>query len=452
MGALTKDLISVLEQYKPDEKVEILDWATNITFETIGRIGFGYQFNLLTDRNQDSNPFIEAMGYCLRTAIARVTQLQVMKKLPLERNRRFDSSIKLMCDVVDDVVRERKQGPDAKDKEKDLLGYMLNACDEHQLGLSDENIRDQIITFLIAGHDTTANTLAWTLYELSRNPDIKKKLLQEIADTRINHTDLPTSEQISNLKYMHQVLKETLRKHPPLRSLGKYCKKECIVPGGYKIPADTTVEIHTYAMHRNPSVYPDPERYDPERWTPEEEQKRSRFAWLPFSTGPRACIGMAFALQEAKTVLAMLLHRFDFCYDGPDIEYDLFLPTTKPKDMFMTIHPRTDFPDPSQGVKALEIKKQKTTSMPIVKNLSSVNLPPMTLLYGTQTGTAQDYASQLSNQALAFGFKNVTLCEMDKWKMLETGKFESTDTSKRPDKELVVVCTATYNGQPPVNL
>ncbi|KAI8886916.1 cytochrome P450 [Backusella circina FSU 941] len=456
MGALTKDLISILEQYKPDEKVEILDWATNITFETIGRIGFGYRFNLLTDRYQDSNPFIEAMGHCLKTAIGRVTELQVMKKLPLERNRRFDSSIKLMYDVVEGVIRERKQGPDAKDKEKDLLGYMLNACDEHNLGLSDENIRDQVITFLIAGHDTTANTLAWTLYELSRNPDIQKKLLQEIADNGINHTDLPTSEQISNLKYMQQVLKETLRKHPPLRSLGKYCKKECIVPGGYRIPADTTVEIHTYAMHRNPSVYPDPERYDPDRWTPEEEQKRSRFAWLPFSTGPRACIGMAFALQEAKTVLAMILHRFEFCYDGPDVEYDLLLPTTKPKDMFMTIHPRTDFPDPSEaGVKALKVKKQKaaiartTTTMPTAVGSTPDHLPPITLLYGTQTGTAQDYASQLSNQARAFGFKKVTLCEMDKWEVLENGKFESEDTSKRVDKELVVVCTATYNGQPP---
>lgn len=113
---------------------------------------------------------------------------------------------------------------------------------------------------------------------------------------------------------MHQVLKETLRKYPPLRQLGKYCKKDCIIPGGYLMKADTVALIHVYAMHHNADVYSDPERFDPDRFSPEEEQKRSRFAWLPFSTGPRSCIGMAFALQEAKVVLAMLLHRFKFHY------------------------------------------------------------------------------------------------------------------------------------------
>jgi cytochrome P450/NADPH-cytochrome P450 reductase len=459
MGVLTKNLITVLEQYDSSEKVEILEWTTNITFETIGRVGFGYEFNLLSGRDQEQNSFIEAMGYCLKQAINRVTQAKFVKRLPIEANRRFDRSLKLMHDVVDSVIKERKQSPDAKDKEKDLLGYMLNACDEHNLGLSDENIRDQVVTFLIAGHDTTANTLAWTLYELARHPDIEEKLLQEIADNHINHTDLPTSEQVSNLKYMHRVIKEVLRKYPPVRNLGKYCIKDCIVPGGYKIPADTAVAINVYSMHHNASVYPDPENFDPDRWTPEEEQKRSRFAWLPFSTGPRSCIGMAFALQEAKTVLAMILHRFKFTYDGPDVTYDPVMPTTKPHDFFVNICPRTDFPNASDAaIESLEIKKKEAATkkatapaMPTAVGTTPehVDLPPITLLYGTQTGTAQDYASQLSNQARAFGFKNVTLCEMDKWKVLETGKFESTDTSKRSDKELVVVCTATYNGAPP---
>lgn len=294
MGIITQQAIKVLEQYKPDEPVEILDWATNITFETIGRIGFGYDFNLLNDRDQPPNDFIDAMGYCLNGALKRMLQAQFMKKLPLESNRKFDRCVKLMHGVVDEVIAQRKSSPDAFDMDKDLLGYMLNARDDHQLSLSDENIRDQVVTFLIAGHDTTANTIAWCLYQLSRNPDIQAKVLQEIADNHITWKELPSSEQINNLKYLNQAIKETLRLYAPLRALTKICKADCIVPGGYSIKAGEQVTIQLHALHHNPETYPDPYRFDPDRWDPEEEQKRSRFAWLPFSTGPRGCIGKNF--------------------------------------------------------------------------------------------------------------------------------------------------------------
>jgi cytochrome P450/NADPH-cytochrome P450 reductase len=291
MGHIAQETIAVLEQYRPDEEVEILKWCTNLTFETIGRIGFGYSFDLM-DRDKPNHPFINAMGYALGNSIVRFSQPQFMKRLPTEANRTWARSIKLMHDIVDEVVADRKKSPDAKNSEKDLLGFMLNAVDEHNLGLSDQNIRDQIVTFLIAGHDTTANTLAWTLYELARNPDIQAKVLQEIANAGITHDKLPTVEQISSLKYLGRVLKETLRCYSPLRILTKYCKKDCVVPGGYRIKEGQLVAISTLNMHMNPNVYDDPSRYDPDRWTPEEEQKRSRYAWLPFSTGPRSCIGM----------------------------------------------------------------------------------------------------------------------------------------------------------------
>ncbi|KAI9246372.1 cytochrome P450 [Sporodiniella umbellata] len=457
MGQITQQTIQIFEQYKPDEPVEIIDWTTNITFETIGRIGFGYEFNLLTGRDQEQNPFIEAMGYCLKQSLTRIQQAQFVKQLPIEANRRYDRSVKLMHEVVEGVIHERKLSPDAKNKEKDLLGFMLNACDEHNLQLSDENIRDQVVTFLIAGHDTTANTLAWALYELNKHPEIQAKVLQEVADNHIRYDELPNTEQIGNLKYLHQVLKETLRKYPPVRVLSKYCKKDCVLPGGYKIKADTPAAIQVYAMHHNKDIYPDPERFDPDRWTPEEEQKRSRFAWLPFSTGPRGCIGMAFALQEAKTVLAMLLHRFEFKHEGPKVEWDYKMATTKPHNLFMTLHPRENFPKPSSEAQPISVaqpvsENKQAAAMPVVSDQKSrdIDLPPITFLYGTQTGTAQDYANVLAEQAKSFGFKKVTLCEMDKWKVIVEGKFVSEDKSKNKlDKELVVICTATYNGQPP---
>lgn len=290
MGMIAQETMKVLAEYKPDEKVEILHWCTNLTFETIGRIGFGYSFDLM-DRNKPSHPFIDAMGYALSNSLGRFARPTFMKQLPLESNRTWDRGNNLMKSIVDDVIRDRKNGSEANDMEKDLLGFMLNARDEHGDGLTDENIRDQVVTFLIAGHDTTANTLAWTLYEFARNPDIETKVLQEIANAGITSDELPTVEQISSLKYLNKVLKETLRLHSPLRNITKYCQKDCVVPGGYLIKAGNACIVSVLNMHLNPDVYPDPYRYDPERFTPEEEQKRSRYGWLPFSTGPRACIG-----------------------------------------------------------------------------------------------------------------------------------------------------------------
>ncbi|KAI8635908.1 cytochrome P450 [Parasitella parasitica] len=450
MGAIAQETIKVLGEYKPDDKVEMLQWCTNLTFETIGRIGFGYSFDLM-HRDKPSHPFIDAMAYALSNSLNRFARPAFMKHLPLESNRAWDRGNNLMKSIVDNVILERKNSPDAKNKEKDLLGFMLNARDEHGDGLTDENIRDQVVTFLIAGHDTTANTIAWVLYEFTRNPHVEAKVLQEIANAGITSDSLPTVEQISSLKYLHKVLKETLRLHSPLRTISKYCQKDCVVPGGYRIKAGISCVISILNMHLNPQVYPEPHKFDPERFSPEEEQKRSRYAWMPFSTGPRACIGMAFALQEAKTIISMFLHRYKFCYDGSPVKYDPKQATTKPLNMMMTIHPRTDFPEPCEDIVESKSEKLKGAAASTmnelhagVSNIGTIELPKATFLFGTQTGTAQDYANQLASQAKRFGFKDVTLCAMDQWEAIEKGAYKKKDKD-----ELVVICTATYNGYPP---
>jgi cytochrome P450/NADPH-cytochrome P450 reductase len=451
MGIIAQETMKILGEYTPEDKVEILEWCTNLTFETIGRIGFGYSFDLM-DRSKPTHPFIRAMGYALSNSITRFARPNFMKNMPMESNRNWERGINLMHSIVEEVIAERKSSEFAKDSEKDLLGFMLNARDEHNLGLTDENIRDQVVTFLIAGHDTTANTLAWTLYELSRHPDVQAKVLQEISNAGITSDKLPTVEQISSLKYLSRVLKETLRLHPPLRALTKYCKKDCIVPGGYRIKAGTQTVVSVFNMHINPDVYENPTKFDPERFTPEEEQKRSLYSWLPFSTGPRACIGMAFALQEAKTVLGMFLHRFEFKYDGPDVLYDPYQPTTKPLDMFMTIHPRTNFPKPSDDIVIQKEDTSETIGMPILdqgaSTIGTIELPKITFLFGTQTGSAQDYANQLAAQAKRFGFKDITFSSMDNWNVIQSGTYQMSGSDKKKN-ELVVICTATYNGQPP---
>ncbi|OZJ04584.1 hypothetical protein BZG36_02771 [Bifiguratus adelaidae] len=462
MGEITAQAIKVFDEYAPDEKFEILNWTTNITFETIGRVGFGYDFHLLDQgKNVKPHPFIEAMSYTLKQVITRNLQAQFMKRLPLEQNRRFDQSLALMHGIIEQVIAERKAaGPRGAGQERDLLDYMLTAQSEEGDKLSDELIRDQVNTFLIAGHDTSANTLSFVLYELSRHPEIKAKVLQEIANAGINHTDYPTSEQISQLKYLHMVIKETLRLYSPLRLLTKYCKKDNVLPGGFVVKAGTTVQINSGAMHRNPKVYPNPHAFDPERFSPEEEQKRSSYAWLPFSTGPRACIGMALALQEIKTVLAMCLHKFDFIYHETEpIAIDPSSPTQKPLHLFMTVQKRTNFPEPNSDLTLVNIRptspaplRSPAPQVPVLAEgvkLGSLPLPKLTVLFGTETGTSQDYATQLASQARAYGFPEVTVMDIDKWPVLQAGKYSAT--SEGAPNEMVVFVTATYNGLPPEN-
>ncbi|KAG2211207.1 hypothetical protein INT47_006326 [Mucor saturninus] len=456
MGLITQEAVALLEQFLPDEQVELLEWTTNITFETIGKIGFGFDFNLLKDKNAAPHPFISAMVYCFKAIFIRFKQPGFMKHLPLEQNRKFDREVKLMHDTVEKVIAERKNSPDAKNSEKDLLGFMLNAHDEHNLGLTDENIRDQVMTFLIAGHETTSATLAFSLYELSQNKEIQQKVLQEIANAGITHDKLPTSEQIGQLKYMRMFLREILRLYTPVGTLTRYCIKDCILPGGYFMKKGSTCQVNSRSLHWNEETYPDPFKCDPERWTPEEEQKRSRFSWLPFSNGVRSCIGMAFAYQEALTVLSMLLQRFDFVYEGPPIHRDINSPTTRPFGFFANIHPRTNMPEPTNSGDSVSNDKPASVSTPVAdmipkfsneKNML-VELPSITFLYGTQTGTCQDYANQLSNQAKSFGFKDITLCQIDEWKVLREGQYNGP-SDRLSSRELVIICTATYNGMPP---
>ncbi|ORX61290.1 cytochrome P450 [Hesseltinella vesiculosa] len=452
MGEITMQAISIFDQFKPGEEIDILDWTTKITFETIGRIGFGYEFGLLDSKDSPQDPLIEAMGTLLHLTLARTKQMEFMQHFPTANNRKFDECVQLMHKKVLDVVIERKSGPDAKDAKKDLLGYMLNACDENGEYMSDENIRDQVVTFMIAGHDTTANTLAWFFYELARNPDVQAKVLQEIANVGITHDKLPTTEQVNGLKYMMQVIKETLRMYPPVRKLNKFCRQDCILPYGFKIPGGTAVAINVYSLHHNEKVYPSSFTFDPDRFDPDEEQKRPASAWLPFSTGPRACIGRPFALQEAKTVASMILHKFDLRYDGPAIEFDATSSTTKPLNLVMSVHDRTNFPEPTADTSLPKTDKTKklAAAMPhphldpaTMDADKQARLPTITFLYGTQTGTAQDFANQLFNQAKEFGF-TARFMEMDKWDGYKGSKYSA------PGKqEMIVVCTATYNGLPP---
>jgi cytochrome P450 len=196
----------------------------------------------------------------------------------------------------------------------DLMQMLLDASDPDEPGakLSEAEVRDELVTFLLAGHETTSNTLAWALYLLSRAPDVEARLREE---ARAADEDTIASGNLEGLRFTEQVVKEALRLYPPAYILARRAK-DATTLGGYDVAPQTEVVTWIYFTHRDPDAYPDPESFRPERFAPEAEAKLPRGAFIPFGAGPRACIGKAFALAEATVALATLYRTHSFVYLG----------------------------------------------------------------------------------------------------------------------------------------
>jgi cytochrome P450 len=183
-----------------------------------------------------------------------------------------------------------------------LLDMMLAAAPEHTPE-SEQSLRDQVITIFLAGYETVANSLSWTWYLLSQNPDCERRFHEEIDRELQGRT--PTFDDIPRLRYVEMVMAESMRLYPPAWAMGRYAQKDFRL-GDYFLPAKTTVLMSQFIMHRDARYFPDPLRFDPERFTPEAKARRTKFTYFPFGAGFRQCIGESFAWMEGVLLLATL--------------------------------------------------------------------------------------------------------------------------------------------------
>ena len=226
-------------------------------------------------------------------------------KVPTPRNRAFMTAIRTLDGAIFDLIARRRRHPDEAD---DLLSMLMLARDaETGEGMSDKQLRDEIITFLIAGHETVASLLVWTWYALSLHPAVERKLHDELTTT-LDHRP-PTMDDLPRLPYTRKVVDETLRLYPP-SWISTRRAIECDTIGGYRIPANALVVMSPYVTHRRVNEWPNPEGFDPDRFTPEENAARPRFAYFPFGGGPHLCIGQSFALVEAQLIVASIAQRY----------------------------------------------------------------------------------------------------------------------------------------------
>ncbi|MFC5277541.1 cytochrome P450 [Halorubrum rubrum] len=255
--------------------------------------------------------------------------------VPTRENREFDAAVDTLESVIDGIVERRRgterdpavdpAGPEGVavagpsgdpdgDLPMDLLSVLLRARDRGEQ--TDENLRDELVTMLLAGHDTTALALTYTFYLLSKHPDARARVEREAAAA--TESGSPDAADAREMTYTDRVLSESMRLYPPVYTLFREPKLDVKIDG-YRIPEGSALMCSQWVVHRSSRWYDDPETFDPSRWTPERRSARPRFAYFPFGGGPRHCIGKAFSLLEAKLILACVCSRYELDYEGPDL-------------------------------------------------------------------------------------------------------------------------------------
>jgi cytochrome P450 len=227
-------------------------------------------------------------------------------RLPTPAHRRFNQAAKEIDEIVYRIIAERRA---SSHDQGDLLSMLLAAYDEDGSQLTNRQLRDEVMTLFLAGHETTALTLSWAWYLLAQNPEVEKKFHSELDE--VLQGRLPAMADMSNLKYTETIAKESMRLYPPAYGVGRETIEECEI-GSYRVPAKSQVFMFQWATQRDARFFEEPQRFCPERWTENFSNTLPKYAYFPFGGGPRLCIGNYFAMMEVVLLLAGIGQRFKF--------------------------------------------------------------------------------------------------------------------------------------------
>ncbi len=302
-GLMTTATAAMLERWEAAARnhqvLNVADQFMHLTLEIVSHAMF----------STDTSDVADRVGQQLPILLERTNEMFWTvfdtSHWPLPRNRQYWRAVRELNAIVYRIVDKRRQSRDVYD---DVLTMLLEAHDEDTgEQMTDAQLRDEVMTIYLAGHETTANALAWAYALLGQHPDIHQRLRAEIDE--VLRGRVPTVEDLPDLKYTRQVIDETLRLYPTAWTISR-TPLEADVIAGYRIPAGSVVAMSMYLTHRHPAFWEDPEEFKPERFAPAQAAQRHPFAYLPFSAGPRQCIGNNFALMEAQLILAMIEQRY----------------------------------------------------------------------------------------------------------------------------------------------
>lgn len=443
MVEMGEQLCTKWGRLNPEDEIDVCHDMTCLTLDTIGLCGFGYRFNSFY--RETNHPFVDALVGALDSAM-RTRGLPLEDKIFKERKKRLKRDIAFMNDMVDRIIAERKQAGEALAGKSDLLSAMLSGIDKKtHTRLDDLNIRYQIITFLIAGHETTSGMMSFTINFLLQHPDVLARCYAEVD--RVLGDDLsvaPTYAQVMQLTYMMQVLKESLRLWPTAPAFSLYPYKDSVIGGKYLVKPKYNVIVNTTMLHRDTAVWgADAESFDPENFSREAERKRPANAYKPFGNGQRACIGRQFAMHEAALVLGMILQRFTLV---DHTNYKLSIKETltiKPDNLKIRVRLRSDR-DRAAVPGRLTVSQPPKASAKIADtaDVAAAGAPrhetPLLVLYGSNMGTGDELAHRIAEGADQLGFAT-TVAPLDDY------------AGQLPKNGALAIVCASYNGNPPDN-
>lgn len=285
-----------------DGKVDLHSEMTRFSLRVVCRALFGTDVDKIVPVLKDNVPYLSKKAFTRSLA-----PVHIPHDWPTPGNLHTNRATREVYDVVDQLIADRRANPSGSD---DLLSRLLDAQDpEGGTGLTDAEVRDQALIFLLAGHETTATSLTFTLHLLGLHPDIQQKVRDEAAEVLGDR--LPNHADTKALTYSTMAIKEAMRLYPAVYAIPRLIMKEDEV-NGYTLPVGAVAAVSPWVTHRHPDYWDDPETFDPERFTPEKEKARHRYAYFPFGGGPRACIGQYFSMLESIVMTPVLVRAFEF--------------------------------------------------------------------------------------------------------------------------------------------
>ncbi len=298
---MTDYAAQISDGWRDGETLDMSEEMMRLTLAIVGKTLFD------ADVTSDAQEVGEAMSIVMGLFnTITIPFYEVIQKLPLPQIRRFDKARAKLDNIMFRLIEQRrKSGED----HGDLLSMLLLAQDTEGDGgvMTNEQLRDELMTIFLAGHETTANMLTWTWYLLSENPEVETKLHAELNRVLAGRT--PGFADVGELKYTEMVLMESMRLYPPAWALGRIADEDIEI-AGYLVPKNSLVLMSQYVVHRDKRYFADPSKFDPERWRPELRDSRPQFSYFPFGGGPRRCLGEGFAWMEGILLLATLAQKW----------------------------------------------------------------------------------------------------------------------------------------------
>jgi len=298
---MTRAASRMLDSWKEKDERNIHEDLMRVTLEIVGQCLYGAE---VTDAAERVGHAMEVVTgrFIVNASLAMLFRFDIPVRFAL----REWCAIRELNEIIGGIIRERRFSGQPRE---DLLDMLLRARDADGNPMSDTQLRDEVMTLFLAGHETTAIALSWACYLIAQNPDIEAKLAEELQSVLGGR--VPTPEDLPRLRYTEMVLKETMRLYPAVWGIGRRALEDCEL-GGYRVPAGSNVFILQWRTQRDARFFPDPDRFDPERWRddPVRSGKIPRFAYFPFGGGPRVCVGASFAMMEATLLLAMIQQKF----------------------------------------------------------------------------------------------------------------------------------------------